>query len=650
MIKSLIEKLRRLPSRRLLLSLIALTCILLPAIAFARAGGGGGYSGGGGGGGHSGGSGGGDGLFILIMLLIRYPVIGIPVAVIAVIFFVMSAKSGQSAHISYTIRQGYKVQGTQNMEVGLTNLRERDAAFDIDAFTERCSLAFPKVQNAWSKQNMTPARHLVSDGIYERFQLQLKMQKESYIRNVMEDIKVRSAELVAVQSDDFFDTLHVKINASAVDYTEDIRKSKIIEGSKNTEPFSEIWSFLRRPGAKTLENPGLIEGFCPNCGTPLEISDSTKCSSCQAVINSGEYDWVLSEITQVEVWADPSTAEVPGLAEMVEKDSAFNVQHVEDKMSVIFWHLRAAEFFASDTYLKKLALPQYLESNADDFKPLEDGRHAFTADAAVGSVELSGIELSDDSEGLDRIHVHVKWSGHDEKLEVPSLIRPAYERSRFKSQDFVLVRRADVQTSSANTLTSSHCPGCGAPQTVNTNGACEYCGAVQNDGSSDWVLEKIQPYFAFAAKSKPSVSKTSAATPVLSTKLSSKDNELLLQCAVAVMMSDGVIDPKEEKALQQMARHRGISDSRLKQLVSDVQINGSVTAPEAGNGQENREFLKALITMCLADGNVSSGEKALIKSLVTHMQYTEADIDQMIKKERNRLYEQSKQIIKASKI
>jgi tellurite resistance protein/uncharacterized Zn finger protein (UPF0148 family) len=646
MIKLLIRKLHWLPSRRVLLSLTALACVLLPAIAFARAGGGGGFSGGGG---HSGGSGGGDGIFVLIMLLIHYPVVGVPVAIIAVIFFLKSGKAGHSAHISHTIRQGYMVQESQNLEIGLANLRERDPAFDIDAFAERCKVAFPKVQNAWSKQNMTPGRHLVSDGIYERFQLQLKMQKESYLRNVMENVEVSTVELVAVQSDDFFDTLHVKINASAIDYTEDSRKSRIIDGSKSSEPFSEIWSFLRRPGAKTLENPGLIEGFCPNCGTPLEISDSTKCPSCQAVINSGEYDWVLSEITQVEVWADPSTAAVPGLAEMVEKDSAFNVQHVEDRMSVIFWRLRAAEFFASDTYLKKLALPQYLEAHAGDFRPLDDGRHAFSADAAVGSVELSAIELSDDSEGLDRIHVHVKWSGHDEKLKVPSLIKPAYESSRFKSQDFVLVRRADVKTSSANTLTSSHCPGCGAPQTVNTNGACEYCGAVQNDGSCDWVLEEIQPYFAFAGRSLPSVSKTSAVSPVLSTKLSSKDNELLLQCAVAVMMSDGVIDPKEEKVLQQMAGHRGISESRLKQLVSDVQLNGSVTAPAAGNGQENREFLRALITMCLADGNVSSGEKSLIKSLVAHMQYRDADIDQMIKKERARLYEQSKLIIKASK-
>jgi hypothetical protein len=185
---------------------------------------------GGGGGGFSGGgsSGSGDGgaiIELIIWLIILHPQIGIPLALVAVAFFIISSKTGHSAHISHTIKRGYQVQNSQKNADGLKLLLERDPAFTVENFTKRCKTAFPKVQMGWSNQNMTPARHIVSDGIYERFQLQLEMQKASCLHNVMENISVTSAEIIGIQSDTFFDTLHVKISASAIDYLEDTNKT-----------------------------------------------------------------------------------------------------------------------------------------------------------------------------------------------------------------------------------------------------------------------------------------------------------------------------------------------------------------------------------------------------------------------------------------
>jgi len=633
--------------RRVLLAALAVACVLLPALALARAGGGGGFSGGGGGG-FSGGGGGGEGAIVrlLIWLIIRKPAIGIPATIIVVVVFVASGRMGRSAHVSRTIRRGYEAQSSQSSADGFERLRRRDPAFDADEFLERCKLVFPKVQDAWGNQDMTPARHLVSDGIYERFQLQLAMYEGALVRNTMEDVRVLSARVAGVESDDFFDTLHVRIGASAVDYWTDIRGGKRIHGSRSPESFAEVWSFLRRPGARTLAHPGLLEGYCPNCGAALEVADSVQCSSCRAVVNSGQYDWVLAEITQAEVWAGPAGVAVPGLTEMSAKDAAFNVQHIEDRASVVFWRLRTAEFFASDTYLKKLALPDFLAAHAADYRPREDGTHRFFADAAVGSVEVAAVEPAGDGDELDRVHVHVKWSGHREEERVPSPMKPAYERSQFRSQDFVLVRRKGVKTAQGNTLTSAHCPGCGAPQSAGTNGACEYCGLAQNDGSTDWVLAKVQAFFPFSAKQRMPDSADEGSAARLGSRLSRGDNERLLQCAAAVMMADGVIDPKEKRALRRMAGRRGIAEDRLNQLVLRVGQYGAVKAPESGSIQENREFLQALVLMCLADGNITREERSLIKSLVEHMRYTEVDIDQTINRVRAKLYKASKQVIR----
>jgi len=627
---------------------IALLLILaFPLPGWARAGGGGGFSGGGGGGGS-----GGDGAGILIRLLIRlifyHPAIGIPLAIIAVYLFYKSSQGTRAAYVGSTIRRGNladikqrTVERQKRFDEARQNLLERDPAFDENAFLERAANVFLRVQQAWSAQDMSKARAVVSDGIYERFQLQLKMQRESFLRNIMQDVVVHSSAVLVTESDAFFDTLHVRITASAIDYTEDIRNGKTVQGDKNSpKTFSEVWSFLRRPSARTLQKPGLIEGFCPNCGTPLEIADSTVCPSCRAVINSGEYDWVLAEITQLEAWKEPNIDTVTGLPAMVRKDPAFNTQHIEDRTSVIFWHLRAAEFFADSDYLRKCALPEYLTENGDAFRSKDDGRHRFYADAAVGSVEVDSVVVNEDSGDFDAVYVHITWSGHLEELPVPSLVKPDYDSSRLMSQAFKLVRRSDVTTDSSHSLSSFHCPGCGAPQSVSSNGNCEYCGLAQNDGSSDWVLAKVEPYYVYSMRRAQTVEQPLERP--LDSHLSDEDNRRLIQCAAAVMLADGEIDPKEEQLLTSMAERRNINRDELQSLINQVRADGITIPIAVGDNAGNYEFIKALVRMCLADGKVTAQERAMIQSLVHHMGYLDADIDIMIAEERARLYREAR--------
>ncbi|HPS82080.1 MAG TPA: CTP synthase, partial [Candidatus Limiplasma sp.] len=102
----------------------------------------------------------------------------------------------------------------------------------------------------------------------------------------------------ALQHAGLAEDVHVAVTAEAVDTTVSLEGGRLLHGSGAPESFTEVWTLLRRPGAKTLSRPGLMEGYCPNCGNKLALSTSITCASCQALINSGEYDWVLAEITQ----------------------------------------------------------------------------------------------------------------------------------------------------------------------------------------------------------------------------------------------------------------------------------------------------------------------------------------------------------------
>jgi uncharacterized tellurite resistance protein B-like protein/predicted RNA-binding Zn-ribbon protein involved in translation (DUF1610 family) len=638
---------RRVLIGTLLAGAVALACDL----AFARAGGGEGYSSGGGG--YSGGGGGGDGgggggmlVYLLLRLVFEHPLIGIPLLIVAGIIFYHSSKGGYSAHMSQTIRRGLEVDSVTRREKGLESIRLRDPAFNPDAFLKRCHALLPDVQDAWSRQDMSPVRHFISDGVFDRFALQLEMQKGCGIRNEMRDVRVLGSRLVGSDADRFFDTLHVAITAEAVDTLVALEGNRRLQGGDAPERFTEIWTFLRRPGATTLARPGLLEGYCPNCGTQLRLSTSITCEACQALINSGEYDWVLAEITQQEAWSTPGVESIQGVGEMQQLDPGFNPQAIEDRVSALFWHHRAAEFFGSEEYLNAVALPAFVAQEREAWRPDEKGRHFYYADAAVGSVDLAEVRPGGESDDRDRVRVRVQWSGHRELRQVPGFFKPEWHLSTHQVQEYVLVRKCGVQSVQAAALTSLHCPGCGAAQIAKQDGTCRYCGLRQNDGSTSWVLEAVAPFSGFArATAEPEVGMPSAGV-----QLSQQEQESLLQGVIAVMLADGVMEPREEKQLTRMAVKHNIPAARVKELIALVQMDRTLRLPQVEGWEKRNGFFKALVQMCLADGNVSSSERQVLRALVVHMGYADVDIDVLISKERAALYAASKATIKASKV
>jgi len=492
---------------------------------------------------------------------------------------------------------------------------------------------------------MSPVRHFISDGVFDRFALQIEMQKGSGIRNEMRDVRVLGSRLVGSASDRFFDTLHVAITAEAVDTLVALDGGRCLQGGGAPEEFTEIWTFLRRPGAQTLVRPGLLEGYCPNCGNRLQLSTSITCESCQALINSGEYDWVLSEITQQEAWSVPVVEQIRGVAELQQLDPGFNPQATEDRVSALFWHHRAAEFFGSDEYLNAVALPAFIAQERESWRLDDKGRHLFYADAAVGSVDLAEVKTGGEGDDMDRVRVQVQWSGHRALKQVPGFLKPEWELSTLQVQEYVLVRKRGVQSVQAAALASLHCPGCGAPQVAKQDGTCRYCGMRQNDGSISWVLESVSPFSGFAwAAAEPAES-----APIAGAQLSQQEREALLQCVVAVMLADGVMDPREEKQLTKMAAKHNMPPVRLNELIQQVREDRELRLPQVDDWEKRNAFFRALVQMCLADGNVSDSERQVLRQLVVHMGYTDVDIDLMITKERADLYAASKAVIKASR-
>ena len=255
-------------------------------------------------------------------------------------------------------------------------------------------------------------------------------------------------------------------------------------------PFTEYWSFLRRrstiPG-----KPGLMEGHCPNCGAPIEMNESANCTNCHALLRSGQYDWVLSEITQQSEWQtagglhrDPSAFDA-----IRQRDPGFNIQALEDRASVIFWRRAEAWRLGKVAPLQKAALPAFTADFAQSLLPPTNGARANTSPSAPWArSEPSALSPRTmikpatapcfGSYGLRR-----RW-----------LIRPDGKPAPVSGEFLtfrtlmVLFRKPGVKTDASLAVSSAHCPNCGAPETDSASNACEFCGTVLNDGSVSWVL------------------------------------------------------------------------------------------------------------------------------------------------------------------
>jgi hypothetical protein len=309
--------------RQLALGIVMALALLLitPLLAFARAGGGshfsgggGGFSGGGGGGSYGGGGGyyGGGGGFGGAGFLLPLLLFGGGGGGFIFFLFILFALWQVYRRISIgnpmqASNYGPALAPMNQMRSTLTDdmaaLQAKDSNFDQQMFLDRAQASFFALQKAWMDRNLEPARIYMSDGLYHRWKVQIDAMIAAKKKNVLENLVIGGTQIVKVQSDPNFDSITVRIDASAADYeVMESDPNKVIFGSRQEQPFTEYWTLIRSGASRTRAGEGAEITQCPNCGAPLSINESGVCSYCKATVTSGQFGWVLDNITQASEW------------------------------------------------------------------------------------------------------------------------------------------------------------------------------------------------------------------------------------------------------------------------------------------------------------------------------------------------------------
>ena len=184
-------------------------------------------------------------------------------------------------------------------ETGMAAMRAKDPLFDKDAFLGQVQRTFFLVEEAWTQRNSDMSRQVMADGLWQQHRFQIESYRSGGKRNVLDGLTVESLTVLAVHTDDNFDTITVRILATSSDYDVD-DSGRVIRGKRDQQhQWAEDWTFQRAAGATTPKAGGTMTDKCPNCGAPLELDFSGVCHYCKALVSTGQYDWVLARIAQV---------------------------------------------------------------------------------------------------------------------------------------------------------------------------------------------------------------------------------------------------------------------------------------------------------------------------------------------------------------
>lgn len=136
-----------------------------------------------------------------------------------------------------------------DVAAGLGHIRQMDASFDEQRFSDTAMDIFFKIQGSWMNRDLSPVSQLLTDEMRRIMQEDLDRLLRDKQVNRLENIAVRNVDVVEAWQESGQDYITALIYANLLDYTTDDTSGAVVSGSK-TEPvkFEEYWTFTRPVG------------------------------------------------------------------------------------------------------------------------------------------------------------------------------------------------------------------------------------------------------------------------------------------------------------------------------------------------------------------------------------------------------------------
>lgn len=349
--------------------------------------------------------------------------------------------------------------------------------FNKEEFKGKVKIAFMAIQDAWMQQNLSKVRNWISDGVYQRFNLQFEMMKQLGQKNLLSNISIQQITFIKTQVESTYSTLTVSVKFKLDDKFISEKMPKLNESYSGDEAL-EYWTFVKKSGP--INKDLYHDNSCPNCGNELnkDGGEVSKCPSCSTVTYLGDYDWVLSEITQEDDYEDDTDFDANDKKlEALRKEEEFCIQNMEDKASNAFVHYLFASAWNKSSHFKRFAIDEVIAKlDTENDEPYIYNR-----------VYLNRVTYSEYTFEGNTHHLNFTVVYSSQRVQLKNYkVKELDDDIETRWGSLTLSR--NVGAKSKSKLWSHECANCGAPYTDTTSSTCSYCNAKINSTSQDWVV------------------------------------------------------------------------------------------------------------------------------------------------------------------
>ncbi|MDF9824029.1 hypothetical protein M2475_000377 [Breznakia sp. PF5-3] len=175
-------------------------------------------------------------------------------------------------------------------------IRKSDPNFDLLKFKDYVGDLYVMLQKSWEAKDWKQIRLFESDTLFNMHRRQLQEYIDEQKTNYLKYQTVDSVCITEYRKDTSLEILVVRLNAYCVDYITSDVTGALLDGDKEkVNDRSYYLEFIRSIGVQSDPEISPKLTNCPNCGAPLQVSESGECEYCRSVITNGKYGWVLNK-------------------------------------------------------------------------------------------------------------------------------------------------------------------------------------------------------------------------------------------------------------------------------------------------------------------------------------------------------------------
>ena len=182
-------------------------------------------------------------------------------------------------------------------DAAVADIRAHDPGFAPDELAGRAAAAHAAIGASMVAGDADSARLVMADGLWRTFRMLVAARADSGVRREA-SVDVTNAEIVEAFQSTLIDEVRVRLECTGTCVDVHSGTGLVLRGTRTTASWHEDLTFTRSARAVTPPGGGVLAHTCPNCGAALRLDDDGACTTCRALVTSGQQDWVVTSMSR----------------------------------------------------------------------------------------------------------------------------------------------------------------------------------------------------------------------------------------------------------------------------------------------------------------------------------------------------------------